>query len=251
MLTLDHATSRAKSEQDRQFQRDRKELLDAEKRAVNAVQSLVKKQRQLEKQMATFSLQDKQRGPTKSTTAADKTSSTKYGFSPPRRTSKSPEKKTHKKRVKKVGATTSSGASTTNKSPPRKLSIQIPRADQCEVIYTEDDNLNQPPPQTIPQRSLSPYEQRYANLVVKNALEEQKFRQNAFLFLQNLDTEDFVTQRFLDSPYSEEEAGLPENWRGTSVEFGKRLKEKIGQLMTLYNDYFNKMEEVGGVGNTE
>ncbi|KAJ3027413.1 UNVERIFIED_CONTAM: hypothetical protein HDU68_003870 [Siphonaria sp. JEL0065] len=74
--------------------------------------------------------------------------------------------------------------------------------------------------------------------------EHQKYRRTMIQFLRNLESENVVTNEFLDTPISEEDVGFPADWKTKSVEFGARLKEKIGELVCLYNEYFYEMEGI-------
>ncbi|KND04240.1 uncharacterized protein SPPG_01671 [Spizellomyces punctatus DAOM BR117] len=61
-------------------------------------------------------------------------------------------------------------------------------------------------------------------------------------FLENIDAASSVTSRFLESKQSQ--GGLSREQREECVMFGSRLREKILHLITLYNTYCEKMEDV-------
>ncbi|TPX66274.1 hypothetical protein SpCBS45565_g04546 [Spizellomyces sp. 'palustris'] len=61
-------------------------------------------------------------------------------------------------------------------------------------------------------------------------------------FLENIDAGPTVTSRFLES--KEGEGSLSREQREECVMFGSRLREKIFHLITLYNTYCEKLEDV-------
>ncbi|KAJ3076342.1 hypothetical protein HDU98_003924 [Podochytrium sp. JEL0797] len=255
MLSFQHATAKAKLHHETRIAKDRREISEIEKRAVNAVSALVKKQRALERQMAAVRIEEEEKKETnrvhfrqyfhageggghgsgkRGVKSGDKSAS---ASSAPTATSTSPKKKLVKKKVRKV---TIRPDHEDGASSPKK--IQIPRVSgggECEVIYSEDVQ----PERAI--RSLSPYEQHYADVIIESELNDQTYRHSLLLFLQNLDTHDAATYAFLNAPYSQDEAGLPGDWREQSVAFGERLKGRIGELVGLYNEYFERLEGVG------
>ncbi|KAI9345631.1 hypothetical protein BDR26DRAFT_1005496 [Obelidium mucronatum] len=150
---------------------------------------------------------------------------------------------------------------------------------RCQIIYTDLEPSTPPEPERIrnanythhhhttqqpeniqlsPPRNLSLQEKLYTDGIIQEALSQQAYRQKMLTFLRNLEEEETVTTLFLNSAVTarnqdgwnreeleeNDEDGLPSDWRVLSVEFGKRLKHKIGELVGLYNEYFEKMERV-------
>ncbi|KAJ3027412.1 UNVERIFIED_CONTAM: hypothetical protein HDU68_003869 [Siphonaria sp. JEL0065] len=253
MLSFERSTTKAKIEQEKQFKKQRAEISDAEKRAAKAVALLVKKQQNLEKNLAALGVSELKLP----------SSNIKRAFCPKsnaQATAKQPVLK--KKPVKKVSSS----------SPAKKISIHIPRvsatttashasppSNRCEIIYTDLNSFEeQPQPQPkkqitlSPPRNLTPYETKYTETLIEEAVHDQIDRNEMLTFMRNLEEEETVTTLFLNSSShgdngdggGDDEEGLPEDWRILSVEFGKRLKDKIGEMVKLYNEFFEKMENV-------
>ncbi|KAJ3240482.1 hypothetical protein HDU81_003623 [Chytriomyces hyalinus] len=73
--------------------------------------------------------------------------------------------------------------------------------------------------------------------------EKQEIKQSMMQFMRNIDSEDTITESFLNSTQSDQEdPQLPTDWKKDSVGSGIRLKNRIKQLVHLYNDYFMKLE---------
>ncbi|KAJ3112936.1 hypothetical protein HK100_002150 [Physocladia obscura] len=72
----------------------------------------------------------------------------------------------------------------------------------------------------------------------------QQYRKMCITFLKNLECEQSVTAEFLEIPVTDEDANFPDDWKFKSAEFGNKLKEKIGGLVALYNEYFEEMSGI-------
>ncbi|KAJ3097469.1 hypothetical protein HK100_005350 [Physocladia obscura] len=260
---FERAAQKAKHNQEKRFEKERRELIQVERRAANAIQSLVQKQKSLEKQLISFNLNAEPRtiGKTSFPTTMELNTKKPLEYAvPPRKVSANNNEVLSVRRVKKVGKKKQNDAPplhTINDnenngrvniphfSDPATSIFKRHSEEQCEIVYADgvvnqDDIDNQ---STI----LKPLE------FFEHTPPYQTEQQILEMFIRNIGFEDYVTSLFLSIPVSEEEADLPQDWKEQSTLFGMRpadakkkhrLKGRIFKLVELYNNYFEKMESI-------
>ncbi|KAI8614270.1 hypothetical protein BC830DRAFT_1128241 [Chytriomyces sp. MP71] len=233
--TLERAAAKARTEQERHFARERNALREMERKAAVAVQSLERKQRTLEAKLQTVSAV-REYG-TKKGGKQRELAETPLPI--PSKHSSQPKKK--KKRAKEpvriphTEYTTSPGDSSQQSSN----ACHIPRYSlnhghsSCTVSYVDiglGEGFNH---SFVDHEPIEPCQ-----------VGQREFRKEVIRFLRNLESEEGVTAAFLQQQVSDDDTSLPLNWKEQSVIFGAKLKDKIGDLMHLFNEYFSKMENL-------
>ncbi|KAJ3292045.1 hypothetical protein HDU79_001797 [Rhizoclosmatium sp. JEL0117] len=261
-----------KIEKEKQFIQQRRELSALEKVAVDAVQSLAEKQKQLQQHLLQLA---KTEGVKKSKSNKQRLMERIQDAHAEKRAVESVhvlvlQQQKLQRNLEKiaVGELRKGGSKSPTEpilSPKRAFGKNVSKP-HVHLQYSAPADLKDVLP-ALPQkvekvgsRKSSDSENEWGHFkelstVLKNAeyfgngkKEHQKYRRLMIQFLRNLETEQVVTSEFIETPVTAEDANFPADWKEKCIAFGGRLKEKIGELVSLYNEYYYEME---GIANEQ
>ncbi|KAI8838806.1 hypothetical protein BJ741DRAFT_114551 [Chytriomyces cf. hyalinus JEL632] len=245
--SIERTAAKATTDQERRFAKERRDLREVERKAAVAVQNLARRQKQLEAQLFSLSLADE------ALMLKRNKSKTPKPNVLPNQTPTPPtaaRRKLKKKVVKKTADASNEAhekciqipiathSSVTSASPSRLQRFVVPHG-ECHVSYV-DIGLGDSYHQSVV--GDPPLALNVSHASISSVQDHKEYRKMIIRFLRNLESEDTVTEMFLELSGDDED--LPRDWKQQSLQFGGKLKGKIGELVLLYNEYFSKMENV-------
>ncbi|KAJ3240476.1 hypothetical protein HDU81_003617 [Chytriomyces hyalinus] len=246
--SIERTATKATTDQERRFAKERRDLREVERKAAVAVQNLARRQKQLEAQLFSLSIADEalmlKRNKSKTTQKPNVVPN--QTPTPPTAARRKLKKKVAKKATdapnevheKCIQIPIATHSSATSASPSHLQRFVVPHG-ECHVSYV-DIGLGDSYHQSVV--GDPPLALNVSHASISSLQDHKEYRKMIIRFLRNLESEDSVTEMFLELSGDDED--LPRDWKQQSLQFGGKLKDKIGELVWLYNEYFSKMENV-------